>query len=102
MLFCRPHWRITPYKLKRWVWATYRRGQEIDKRPSEEYMRAQRAAIRAVENAEFKPDESNPDWFHRASGDCICPDCGLAYYDHPESVHYPYLNVLCDRSFVKL
>jgi hypothetical protein len=43
----------------------------------------------------------------RASGDCICEDCGRTYYKHPFSGHMswnnePYLHRLCDGTLVKL
>lgn len=42
----------------------------------------------------------------RASGDCMCT-CGKKYYDHPADYSQlfngsPFLNVLCDGSYVKL
>lgn len=45
---CRKHWRMVPADLKIAVFDTYRAGQEIDKRPSVEYLQAARAAITAV------------------------------------------------------
>lgn len=53
LLMCRDHWRMVPAPLQRRVWATYRPGQEVDKRPSPEYLAAARAAIDAV--AELEP-----------------------------------------------
>lgn len=38
----------------------------------------------------------------RASGDCLCLDCGREYRRHSVDVDHPYLNVLCDGSVVKL
>ena len=38
----------------------------------------------------------------RCGGDCLCPDCGRKYYDHPKDIDFPFLNVLCDGSVVKL
>lgn len=40
--------------------------------------------------------------FDRASGLCVCPECGRQYYDHPQFKHAPYLNQLCDGRLVKL
>ncbi len=37
---CKPHWFKLPLRLRNRIWATYRAGQEIDKRPSEDYMDA--------------------------------------------------------------
>lgn len=48
LLMCLKHWRMVPLELQRAVWATYRPGQEVDKRPSAEYLEAARAAISAV------------------------------------------------------
>lgn len=38
----------------------------------------------------------------RAGGDVVCEGCGRKYYDHPQDIDYPFLNVLCDGSLVKL
>lgn len=35
---CLPHWRMLPRDLQRRIWATYRIGQEDDKRPSAAYL----------------------------------------------------------------
>lgn len=37
---CREHWFALPKPLRDRIWATYRRGQEIDKSPSAEYLMA--------------------------------------------------------------
>ncbi len=37
---CKPHWFMLPLRLRNRIWATYRAGQEIDKRPSEDYIDA--------------------------------------------------------------
>lgn len=52
MLMCLRHWRMVPKPLQADVWATYRPGQEIDKRPSQDYLTAQQAAIVAVAERE--------------------------------------------------
>ena len=44
-LMCRPHWTRVPKSLADTVWSTYRHGQEVDKRPSREYLTAAKAAI---------------------------------------------------------
>lgn len=36
---CKPHWFSLPKPLRDRIWATYRRGQEIRKDPSPEYIR---------------------------------------------------------------
>lgn len=47
--------------------------------------------------------------FSRASGDCICNQCGKKYYDHPMDGlvcsaidNKPFLHVLCNGERVKL
>lgn len=35
---CTPHWFKLPYRLRQRVWDHYRPGQEIDKKPSKEYV----------------------------------------------------------------
>lgn len=40
---CKAHWFKLPANLRARIWATYRAGQEIDKRPSPEYMEAAKA-----------------------------------------------------------
>lgn len=51
--------------------------------------------------------------FIRASGDCICPTCGKAYWRHPHDervlgledhngIRQPFLHVLCEGLRVKL
>lgn len=48
LLMCYAHWRMTPIHLQKAVWHHYRRGQEITKDPSPEYVQAAMAAVRAV------------------------------------------------------
>lgn len=48
MLMCKTHWRQVPGLLRGAVWAAYRPGQEKDKTPSREWVRAARAAINSV------------------------------------------------------
>jgi cobalamin biosynthesis protein CobD/CbiB len=52
MFMCLAHWRLVPAALKAEVWRTYRRGQEIRKDPSAEYLEAAAAAIAAVRESE--------------------------------------------------
>lgn len=52
LLMCLKHWRLVPADLQNEVWRTYRRGQEVSKDPSGEYMIAQKAAVEAVAIAE--------------------------------------------------
>lgn len=54
LLMCLKHWRMVPRAEQREVWRTYRRGQEIDKRPSPEYLAAATAAIQAVAEREAR------------------------------------------------
>lgn len=41
---CRHHWFSLPKPIRDEIWKTYRPGQELDKRPSAEYMKAAEAA----------------------------------------------------------
>lgn len=52
MLMCLRHWRMVPSIIQRQIWATYQSGQEIRKDPTAEYLDAQHAAVRAVEQKE--------------------------------------------------
>ena len=52
MFMCRKHWYTVPKPLRDAIWAEYRPGQEIDKRPSDAYMEVARAAIAAVAERE--------------------------------------------------
>lgn len=52
LLMCVKHWRMVPRLVQQQVWATYRAGQEVDKRPSRDYLAAADAAIAAVAAAE--------------------------------------------------
>lgn len=52
MLFCLRHWKMTPKHLQAQVWATYVPGQENRMDPTDEYMRAAKAAIEAIAKKE--------------------------------------------------
>ena len=54
MLMCIIHWRMVPRDLQAGVWATYRAGQEDDKRPSSKYLIASGLAVKAVAEREGK------------------------------------------------
>ena len=54
MFMCGPHWRKVPKENQREVWRTYRPGQEIDKRPTSEYMQVTNEARRIVAEKEGK------------------------------------------------
>lgn len=45
LFMCRAHWYALPKEHRDAIWATYRRGQEVTKTPSDDYLRAARAAI---------------------------------------------------------
>ena len=46
--------------------------------------------------------------FYRASGECICSECGRDYYSHPYASEardrddQPYLHIICNGDIVKL
>jgi len=48
----REHWFMVPKPLRDAIWRTYRRGQEVTKDPSDEYITAAKAAIAAVARKE--------------------------------------------------
>lgn len=47
-LMCARHWSLVPKNLQLKVWRHYRKGQEIDKQPSAEYLAAAKEAIDSV------------------------------------------------------
>ena len=51
-LMCPMHWRMVPAEIQRRIWLLYRPGQEVDKRPTGQYMTAMKEAIAAVAKAE--------------------------------------------------
>ena len=40
---CKPHWFRLPAELRMRIWRAYRPGQEVDKKPSVEYVEAKKA-----------------------------------------------------------
>ena len=48
MLMCRPHWFQVPKHIRNAIWREYRPGQEIDKKPSEDYLEIMKAAIESI------------------------------------------------------
>lgn len=54
IFMCRPHWFSLRKPMRDAVWREYRRGQEIDKRPSARYLAVQQRAIAEVA---FKPND---------------------------------------------
>jgi hypothetical protein len=48
LLMCFRHWKMVPKFLQKEIWRWYRPGQEVDKKPSREYMAVQKLAIEAV------------------------------------------------------
>jgi hypothetical protein len=47
-LMCGAHWRRVPVDIQRRIWKHYRPGQEIDKRPTAEYLAVMKEAIESV------------------------------------------------------
>jgi hypothetical protein len=45
MFMCRAHWFALPKAIRNEIWRTYRKGQEISKDPSPEYLAAARSAF---------------------------------------------------------
>lgn len=44
MFTCKAHWVALPRVIRRAIWREYRKGQEVDKRPSARYLAVQTAA----------------------------------------------------------
>lgn len=55
LLMCKKHWSLVPDEIQKEVWKHYRKGQEVDKKPSEEYLRAQMVAVNHVAFLEGSP-----------------------------------------------
>lgn len=70
---CYRHWQMLPKKLQNWIWQTYRAGQEIDKKPSREYIQAASAAKRYALN---HPD---PEIVPYAAGEVITVKAGSIF-----------------------
>lgn len=67
---CRRHWFMVPPDIRRRIWATYRPGQCDDMNPSENYLRAAKAAIIAVARREgIEPDTQLYDHFLERAGE---------------------------------
>lgn len=47
-LMCWPHWKMVPGNIRKALWKEYRQGQEVDKRPTQEYLLVATAAVVAV------------------------------------------------------
>jgi hypothetical protein len=60
MFMCRSHWYSIPKPDRDKVWDLYRAGQENDKRPSHEYLRATNRMI--IELAEKEGHTEHPDY----------------------------------------
>lgn len=52
---CLYHWRMVPYPIQQLIWKHYRPGQEIDKRPTVEYIAIAFASVSCVAMKEGKP-----------------------------------------------
>jgi hypothetical protein len=54
MFMCASHWRMVPKPLQDLVWHYYRSGQEVDKRPSLDYVITTHVARNVVASREGK------------------------------------------------
>jgi hypothetical protein len=52
LFMCKRHWGMVPLDLQRAIWRTYERGQEVTKDPSAAYVKAAKAAQKAVAELE--------------------------------------------------
>jgi len=55
---CLPHWKMLPPILQRAIWNTYRVGQEIDKRPSDDYVRVAQEVQDWIRDQERQREET--------------------------------------------
>lgn len=53
LLMCAHHWWMVPKEIRKRIWVHYRPGQEIDKKPTKEYLGVMIEAIQAVEVKEM-------------------------------------------------
>lgn len=53
---CRAHWYVLPQWLRNALWAVYRPGQEIDKRPTKIYILIQRRCVYEIAHREGRPE----------------------------------------------
>jgi hypothetical protein len=51
---CLKHWRMVPPLVQQLIWKHYRKGQEVDKRPSVEYLATAFVSISCVAMEEGK------------------------------------------------
>ena len=51
---CYAHWTLVPADLRRLIWRHYRKGQEVDQKPSAEYLEAAKKAQESVQQREFE------------------------------------------------
>lgn len=61
LLMCLKHWRRVPRTIQREIWRHYRPGQEVDKRPTPEYLAVMKRAIDAVAGREPSDQALRPD-----------------------------------------
>lgn len=59
---CRRHWFALPASIRAAIWRTYRPGQEVDKRPSPEYLAAAKLAQDWIKTK--APTRAAPPAFH--------------------------------------
>ena len=48
MFMCKRHWFMVPKPLRDAIWLTYRRGQEVDKQPTDAYLKNASEAVKMV------------------------------------------------------
>lgn len=52
LFMCKKHWSMLPSELKAMIHKYYRKGQEIDKKPSSDYLFVSKLAVQAIRKAE--------------------------------------------------
>jgi hypothetical protein len=76
LLMCSRHWRMVPAELQAQVWKHYRPGQEVDKRPTQDYLDVMDEAIAAVAKAEVPKAYPIP----ASAKVALCKDCAQGIY----------------------
>jgi len=91
----------------RWYMGEYHSLEDIGDNRIKYKIRWRRIVIMPPKHAHRVMDEDSLE-FTRASGDCVCPDCGRTYRSHPKDNRFlgwrnkPYLRLICTGLLVKL
>lgn len=93
LLFCPQHWAKVSKLIRALVWRHYRPGQEVDKKPSPQYLVVQRMAI-----LEVAVKEKLVSW-----QDLFCPICDRRHVDEGEfalRIHKTHRCAYCGQEWL--